>query len=80
MSWNMTTIIKPISNTNPAVLIQASLSADNFFLKIASTSNNTVLPPSSAGNGNKFITPRFADNMMQKFTIFNTTFNMAPYT
>ena len=32
------------------------------FLRIASMSKNTSRPPSNAGNGNKFMTPKFADS------------------
>ena len=38
------------------------------FLRIASMIRNTRRPPSSAGSGSRFITPRFALKRMAKFT------------
>ena len=51
---NISSAAIPIACTSP------SCSGFTGFLLIASTSKNTNLPPSSAGIGSRFITPRLA--------------------
>ena len=57
----MTTNINAINNTNPAIWIMAYACRLTGFLRIASRIRKIRRPPSNAGIGSKFITPRFAD-------------------
>lgn len=44
-----------------------SFSGGTLFPRMASKNKKTSLPPSSAGNGRRFITPRLADSSTAKF-------------
>ena len=61
MSLYVTYIDNPINNTKPNICMLISVLSFKGFLLIASNNNKTNLPPSSGGNGNKFVTPSDID-------------------
>ena len=68
-----TTTINNIKSAKPTKLIIPSFSSGRGFRRINSMIYMKSLPPSRAGNGIRFKTPRLALNYMAKFNIFNHT-------
>ena len=62
-----------MSSAIPAIFTALSTLWLTGCLVTSSQSKNTSRPPSSAGNGSRFITPRFAENMTIRFKRFITT-------
>lgn len=58
MSLYVTYIDNPISRQNPAICIAISIFSLIGFLLIHSNNNITIFPPSSGGNGRRFVTPK----------------------
>ena len=73
ISLNMTNTIRAIRSISPAKLIMPSTSCLIPLPRIASIIRNRNLPPSKAGNGTRFITPRLAESKIVKFKRFITT-------
>lgn len=58
MSLYATNIDNPISRQNPIICILISILSFNGFFLIPSIINITIFPPSSGGNGRRFVTPK----------------------
>ena len=70
ISLYITNTISAINSISPAKWMPPSTCLLIGFLRIASMTRNTSRPPSSAGNGRRFITPRFAESRTARLSIF----------